>query len=217
VTARGGARRFAAGIAAALRDALGDTHRAVKTVMKWTGANERTVKNWFSGITGPSGEHLIELVSQSDAVLEAFLGIAGRRDILDSKRMIDAHGRLAEMLAMVDQLRVDRLEGSSADPAQRMDPAPAERRYDPVNDPGAGPVNDPVKGSDGKFSERQRWFMDQLAQGKSVKATDLRRRWAVSEKTAKRDIAALKNRGLIEFSGSFKTGAYRLVRYPQRP
>jgi hypothetical protein len=212
MTARQGRKRFATGIAAALRDALGDTHRAVKTVMKWTGANERTVKNWFSGITGPSGEHLIELVSQSDAVLEAFLGIAGRRDILDAKRMFDAHGRLAEMLAMVDQLRVDRREGSSPHPGERMDPAPAERRYDPVNDPGTGPVNDPVKGSDGEFSERQRWFMDQLARGKAVKAIDLRRRWAVSEKTAKRDIADLKNRDLIKFSGSFKTGAYRLAR-----
>jgi hypothetical protein len=143
--------------------------------------------------------------------LEAFLGIAGRRDILDAKRMFDAHGRLAEMLAMVDQLRVDRLESNSADPAQRMDPASAERRYDPVNDPGAGPVNDPVKRSGSEFSERQRWFIDQLARGKAVKAIDLRRRWAVSEKTARRDIADLKNRDLIEFFGSFKTGAYRLA------
>jgi hypothetical protein len=98
--------------------------------MKWTGANERTVKNWFSGITGPSGEHLIELVSQSDAVLEAFLGIAGRGDFLDTKRKFDADGRLTEMLVMIDQLRIDRLEGSSGDPAHRMDSAPAERRYD---------------------------------------------------------------------------------------
>jgi predicted HTH transcriptional regulator len=34
----------------------------------------------------------------------------------------------------------------------------------------------------------------------------------VSEKTAKRDIADLKNRDLIEFSGSFKTGRYKLDR-----
>lgn len=31
-------------IAAALRDELGLTHRAVKTAMRWTGASERTVK-----------------------------------------------------------------------------------------------------------------------------------------------------------------------------
>jgi predicted HTH transcriptional regulator len=47
---------------------------------------------------------------------------------------------------------------------------------------------------------------------KPVKAIDLRRRWAVSEKTAKRDIAALKKSDLIEFFGSFKTGTYRLAR-----
>jgi len=72
-------------------------------------------------------------------------------------------GRLAEMLVMIDQLRIDRLEGSSGDPAHRMDSAPAERCYDPVNDPGAGPVNDPLKRSEGEFSEHQRWFMDQRA------------------------------------------------------
>lgn len=34
----------------------------------------------------------------------------------------------------------------------------------------------------------------------------------MSENTAKRDIVDLKNRDLIEVSGSFKTGAYKLAR-----
>jgi DeoR/GlpR family transcriptional regulator of sugar metabolism len=34
----------------------------------------------------------------------------------------------------------------------------------------------------------------------------------VSEKTARRDMAALKTRGMIEFVGPLRTGGYRLSR-----
>jgi hypothetical protein len=40
---------YQSAIAAALSIELGNSHRAVKTVMRWTGANERTVKNWLLG------------------------------------------------------------------------------------------------------------------------------------------------------------------------
>lgn len=42
--AKGGAV-YAMVIAAALRQELGGMHRTVKTVIGWTGASERTVKN----------------------------------------------------------------------------------------------------------------------------------------------------------------------------
>jgi hypothetical protein len=61
-------------IASALRNSLGDTHRAIKTVMLWTRANERTVKNWLSGTNGPSGDYLLVLLAKSDAVLDALIG-----------------------------------------------------------------------------------------------------------------------------------------------
>src|SRR5262245_65186330 len=50
---------YAASVATALRSELGDSHRAIKTVMRWTGATDRTAKNWVTGIRGPRGEHLI--------------------------------------------------------------------------------------------------------------------------------------------------------------
>jgi len=40
-------KRYAATIAAALRAELGETYQAIKIVMRWTGANERTVMNWL--------------------------------------------------------------------------------------------------------------------------------------------------------------------------
>ena len=65
-------------IADALRRELGLTHQAIKTVMRWTGASERTAKYWLSGERGPSGEHLIRLAQHSDAVLITILIMAQR-------------------------------------------------------------------------------------------------------------------------------------------
>jgi hypothetical protein len=65
-------------IADALRRELGPTHQAIKTVMRWTGASERTAKYWLSGERGPSGEHLIRLAQHSDAVLITILTKAER-------------------------------------------------------------------------------------------------------------------------------------------
>ena len=65
-------------IADTLRRELGHTHQAIKTVMRWTGASERTAKYWSSGERGPSGEHLIRLAQHSDAVLITILTMAER-------------------------------------------------------------------------------------------------------------------------------------------
>ena len=57
---------------------------------------------------------------------------------------------------------------------------------------------------------RQQWFLNQLGVGEKVKA-DFARHWNVALKTAKRDIADLKEQGIIEFVGPPKTGIYRLM------
>ncbi len=104
---------FAAVIAETLRETFGGTRRSVKTVMAYTGAGERTVKNWFEGKNGPNGENLVELVRHSDEVLEALLLMAGREDILAGKLLVDARDKLVEMLEIINQLRVGE---SAADP-----------------------------------------------------------------------------------------------------
>ena len=80
---------------------------SVKTVMAFTGAGERTVKNWFEGKNGPNGENLVELVRHSDEVLEALLWMADREDILAGKLLVDARDNLVEMLEIIDQLQSD--------------------------------------------------------------------------------------------------------------
>lgn len=69
---------YRAAVAMALHAELGSTHRAIKSTMKWTGASERTVKYWFAGERGPSGEHLVSLARHSDVVLVLLLTMADR-------------------------------------------------------------------------------------------------------------------------------------------
>ena len=104
---------FAAVIAETLRETFGGTRMSVKTVMAYTGAGERTVKNWFQGKNGPNGENLVELVRHSDEVLEALLLMAGREDIMAGKLLIDAGDKLVEMLEIINQLQAG---NSAADP-----------------------------------------------------------------------------------------------------
>lgn len=69
---------YARAIREALRSELGSTPSANKTVRQWTGAGERTVKNWFDGTCGPRGEYLLLLAYHSDSIFEAILTLAER-------------------------------------------------------------------------------------------------------------------------------------------
>ncbi len=104
---------FTAVIAETLRETYGRSGRSIKTVMAYTGAGERAVKNWFGGKNGPNGENLVKLVRHSDEVLEALLLMAGREDILAGKLLVDAREKLVEMIEIIDQLHAG---DSVADP-----------------------------------------------------------------------------------------------------
>ena len=93
--------RYATIIGAALRQDLGGTHRAIKTIVKWTGASERTAKNWLAGACGPSGAHLVALLRKSDGVLEAVLLLAGRESVVASRKLVEARDTLREVLAVL--------------------------------------------------------------------------------------------------------------------
>ena len=102
--AENGSEIYAQAIAVALRDDLGATHQAIKSAMRWTGASERTVKYWFAGTVGPSGEHLIALARHSDAVLTVFLRKAGRHNYADTMHLIEARKVLSEVLTTIQEI-----------------------------------------------------------------------------------------------------------------
>ena len=98
--AAGDGRRvlYAATIARALHSELAGSHRTAKTVMSWTGATERTVKNWLAGTNGPAGEHLIMLISRSDAVFAALMDLAKRPRPVPSRTVAEARDALDRLL-----------------------------------------------------------------------------------------------------------------------
>jgi len=178
--------------------------------MRWTGASERTVKHWLAGRHGPGGAYLVVLMGESDAVFEAILEAAGRRDAVVAARMLAAHGTMVEVMAMVERERTGLAKGTpdGADrDAERVLAGTDVPENDRVNVLENVPVNpSPADG----LNARQRWFVAALEAGRDVTAPDLARWWGVSEKTARRDIAALRRRGVIEFVGSFRRGRYQL-------
>jgi hypothetical protein len=91
-------------IAYALKCELGSTHQAVKIIRRWTGAGERTVKNWMAGISGPSGQHLVDLIRHSDDVLAVLLTLAGRQEVVTAQRLVDVRNKLAETIEQVDAM-----------------------------------------------------------------------------------------------------------------
>jgi hypothetical protein len=100
----GRANRFATAIAAALQRASAESGLQIKTVAAWTGANERTVKNWFSGQYGPSGEHLLVLARHSREVLKTMLALMEQRDLLLALEFVEVEQRIARLKALVQDL-----------------------------------------------------------------------------------------------------------------
>jgi len=104
VAENGQSENYATSIADALRTELGQSHRATKTLMRWTGASDRTAKNWLSGCCGPSGDHLIQLARESDTVLAALLGLAGRNQHMVGADLLSIRNALVAATELIDTL-----------------------------------------------------------------------------------------------------------------
>ena len=67
-------------------------------------ALSRTVKNWLAGISGPSGQHLVDLIRHSDDVLAVLLILAGRQQVVAAQKFIDMRNKLVETVEQIDAL-----------------------------------------------------------------------------------------------------------------
>ena len=95
---------YAGALSIVLRAEVGQPGAGAKTVMKWTGASERAVKGWLAGRCGPSAEHLIALMGQSDAVLAVVMQLAGRHQALTSEQVAETRRLIREALTLLDTL-----------------------------------------------------------------------------------------------------------------
>lgn len=205
---------FAQLVSAALRGSLDNSHRAVKTVMIWTGAKERTVKHWLSGTHGPHGDYLLVLLGKSDAVVDALVGT------LPPDRLTELAIRLIRRGGGDHQLPWSTVPytGAILNPA-----SPGPTRVDSIgsvngdpNDPNPDPKHAPNSLDEyTDLNHRQIWFLRQLSTGRPMRARDLGRYHNVSEKTAKRDIAGLRRRKMIKYVGSLRKGHYLRIRKDQ--
>jgi hypothetical protein len=98
---------FAMKIAAALGSELKDQNSRAKLVASWTGANERTVKNWILGRYAPCGRHLVMLARHSDQVFNAVLSMADRQDLLLAGKVEDLRRKVFEVAAIIGEPNAD--------------------------------------------------------------------------------------------------------------
>ncbi|UGA40236.1 hypothetical protein JOS77_13370 [Chromobacterium haemolyticum] len=91
---------YANQISVALQKELGRSHRATKTVMRWTGASERTVKNWITGERGPSGDYLVALIRNSDEVMQCILHMSDRPQAVAIAKIPDIVRLMCEVLEL---------------------------------------------------------------------------------------------------------------------
>lgn len=106
---------FASVISLALMRARSDRQVSIKNVANWTGANERTVKNWFSGRFGPSGDHLMVLANHCDEVMEAIIRMSGHGSFSVCLRLEVAEKSLVAALKLVREIRRQNLQDNEAD------------------------------------------------------------------------------------------------------
>jgi hypothetical protein len=186
---------YAQTIAELLHKEHGDSHRAIKQLMRQTDASERTIKHWLSGQHGPDTVYFLRLVVSSPVIRAFVLGMiegpaAHRRDDL------------------VDRISLaSTREAYAAGEAAGRGPTKAARKNDPKRVPERDPINVPDRA---ELNERQRWFLNRVAEGR-CDAREVAAVWTVSLKTARRDIAALKAADLICYVGSRRKGRYRIV------
>lgn len=182
---------YAEVISVALRSEIRDCATAIRMIANWTDASERTVISWLSGRTGPSGLYLIRLLRKSDEVLLTVLGLAQRPELLQRYYAEDNLG------ALLPDAR------AGADTARHRD---RTAHHVPGRDP-----DDPdhVPDEMPNLNIRQSWFLRQLGSNPGIRAVDIAGFFGVSLKTAKRDIAVLKEKKLVGYNGSARMGFYK--------
>lgn len=154
----------------------------IKKIGHITGANLRTIKNWYDGLKAPSSLHFIKLVKASPTLQQWILTYLFGPDFWQDYALIDQAVRERESKG--------RVLSQSTQHAQ--------------ND---GPVNVPLK-----LNKRQKWFLLKLKIEPGISAKDIVRQFNISLRTAKRDIADLKEKGRIRYCGARKNGYYEIMR-----
>ncbi len=172
-------------LACKIREFLREKYRQapspVKQIGQMTQLPTETIKRWYKGRNLPKTGHLIILAKTYPEIMRLLLEETGYADLIPF---------------MVPAVRPPKSEEKSIKNSKK-----ARKNV---------PINVPIKLPPAHLNHRQRWFLIQLHEGIRITAAEISIRWAVTIKTAQRDIADLQNAGFVVFRGSRKAGRYEL-------
>ena len=80
------AQEFTKAISDALKEELA-RGSSIKTIMSWTGAGERTVKEWLAGSNAPRAFQLESLFRSSETVYQSIMLRTGRQPIVTRDKL----------------------------------------------------------------------------------------------------------------------------------
>ncbi|MDD3181326.1 MAG: hypothetical protein PHD48_00745 [Alphaproteobacteria bacterium] len=166
----------------ALRKDFPKVKLVARAISREIDVNLEAVKKWYNGQNTPSSAHFLVLVRISPSLFEAFLvevGCASLAPFFLSERARNGGGNQAHNGAIAG-----RSGGSDVTSNVTINPWPDD------------------------LNERQSWFLAEIRDGFAPTAESLRKRWRVTERTARRDIAEMIKLNLIERRGAKKNGVY---------
>ncbi|NTG36627.1 DeoR family transcriptional regulator [Agrobacterium rhizogenes] len=175
----------------------GESHRAIKQLMRQTNASERTVKHWLSAQHAPDTLFFLRLMVSSPVIRAFVLGLI---ESPASNPLSSASDRPVRAVAREAYAAGEAAFSALAKDAQENDPEDGPNR-DPEHDPELVELN-----------ERQHWFLERIVDGDRCGAKEIMAIWQVSLKTARRDIRGLQLTGVLTYVGSRRRGRYRSVR-----
>jgi hypothetical protein len=100
------AQEFAMAISDALEEEVA-WGASIKTIMAWTGAGERTVKEWLAGSNAPRAFQLECLFKSSEAVYRRIMLRTGRQPAVTRYQLESIRGQLSSLAEALDAALVE--------------------------------------------------------------------------------------------------------------
>lgn len=164
-----------------LREAHRDSSSARKHIAKTTQLNALTIRKWYEGKNPPDAAHLLILMAHYPDLLRGILQLLDRAELAASNPPISG-------------------------------PKKTENRHTKMHAKhkiwGDIHVTPLATKNSVLLNQRQLWFIEQANARHSCTSKDIEKHWRVTNRTAKRDIAALVAVGAIRFVRSGQSGYY---------
>lgn len=149
--------------------------------------SENTISKWYRALNAPKTAHFLILATNYPEVLKGLLFMIGREDVWRYCLLKNVPRKMTA--GKGENIEEKALYG---DKFVHIDVVLKREVVAKVN-------------------QRQLWFLGELQSGRSIPSRQIAKIWQKSQRTARRDIQAMLNLGLIEYRGAPKNGHYILL------